>query len=439
VSCRVTIVGARRRLDAELPDTIPVAELLSDIVGLLGENENGAAVEWGLVRVGGARLDPERSLAEQGVAEGTMLFLRDLTSAPAAPALDDFAGRVATVVEAQGGRWNATMPAALLAWVAAGSLALAGLTLLVIGDASARATAGVLGAVVSGLAAFALVRLARRRGLATVVMFSGLAAWAAAGAGLAGLAGAHVAAVVALGLAGAAIGVLVAIAIVGDDAFTWAVGVLAATGPAAIVAGGTAVFGGGVLSTAAVLAVVDVVALALLPAVTVRLIRADGTEGRELAQRLQQGRKVQTASLIGTALAIIASSAVMAASGGWFARGLVFALAAASILRARHYRFAAEVVPLLAAGLVSLILLELPFAAWLAVGAHVAAGLAGLLIADAILMVGAATLVPRWSLPPRAVRWLRPLEAAAVAATVPLALGQLGLYDAVLHFARDLH
>src|SRR4029077_19362479 len=148
---------------------------------------------------------------------------------------------------------------------------------------------------------------------------------------------------------------------------------------------------------------------------------------------------IATASRIASAVVIVTSCAVLAASGGWFARGLVAATAIATILRARHYRFAGEVAPLLTAGIVSLILLELPFAAWLALGARGAAGLALLLIGDAFVLVAAAVLVRRWSIPQQLLRWLRPLEFTVVAITVPLALGALGLYDAVAHYASTLH
>jgi hypothetical protein len=41
-------------------------------------------------------------------------------------------------------------------------------------------------------------------------------------------------------------------------------------------------------------------------------------------------------------------------------------------------------------------------------------------------------------LSPQARRWLGPAEGLAIAASVPVALGVLGLYDWVGHFARSL-
>lgn len=428
MSCRVTVVGSKRRVDAALPDSVPIAELLSDVVEMLGETPDGAAVEWGLVRVGGPVLDPELSLADQGVAEGTMLFLRDLVSAPAAPSIDDFAGRVAVEVDAQRGHWTEAMAPAVLACVAGASLAGAGLAVLLGGDPRARALAGSLGAVISVALGIALVRLSRRQVLAAVVVFCGLAAWAAAGVGLAGLAGANPTELLAAGLGAAALGALAAIAIVGDVAFAPAEAMVAATGIPAVVIGATDAFGGTLLQAAAVLTVIELVFLALLPPLNVRLIGLTGAESSSLVRRLMKGRRLQAASLIGTGVAIIAACSVLAVSDGWFARALVGVTALAVSLRARHYRFAAEVAPLLAAGLVSLILLELRFLSWLP----------ALLIADAVVLGAAATLIRRWTPSPQIKQWLRPLEGIAIAASVPLALGLLGLYDAVVHVARGL-
>lgn len=428
MSCRVTVVGSTRRLDATLPDSIPVAELLSDVVDLLGESENGVALEWGLVRVGGQVLDPELSLAEQGVGEGTMLFLRDRSTAPPAPLIDDFAGRVAIAVDAQSGRWTGAMTPVVFAWIAAGSLAAAGLAALVAGDAAARTWTGVSGAVLAALLGFAQLRVSRRPVLATVVALSGLPAWLAAGAGIAGLAGASATGIVAAGLGAAAIGSLVTIAAVGEVASAPAEGILAATGVPALVIGATAAFGDNLVQAAAPLAAVELIALALLAPLNVRLAGISGAESSSLARRLSNARKLDAASVIGTALAITAACALLAVSDGWFARALVVVTAVAVAARARHYRFAVEVVPLLGAGLVSVLLLELNFFAWLPT----------LLIADAVVLLGAATLVGRWTLSPQLRRWLGPVEVLAISASVPLAVGVLRLYDSVAHFARNL-
>ena len=104
---RVTVVGSTRRLDVTLPVGVPVADLLLDLVEMLGERDGDLPARWALVRVGGQALDPERALSEQLVTSGTMLFLRDITQEDPPPKTDDYAAAVAVVVDAQGGRWTA--------------------------------------------------------------------------------------------------------------------------------------------------------------------------------------------------------------------------------------------------------------------------------------------------------------------------------------------
>src|SRR5438445_10655637 len=105
---------------------------------MLGETGDGAAARWALIRVGGQVLDPELALEDQGVVEGTMLFLRDITSPTPEPVVDDDSEPVAITVDAPTGRW--AKPAAQLLLVGAAALCLlgAGLLTLLIGDRGLR-------------------------------------------------------------------------------------------------------------------------------------------------------------------------------------------------------------------------------------------------------------------------------------------------------------
>ena len=144
------------------------------------------------------------------------------------------------------------------------------------------------------------------------------------------------------------------------------------------------------------------------------------------------------AALIATVIVLTASCAVLSLSANWFARILIAVAAIAMAIRARHFRFASEVAPLLGAAAATLILLEYPLALWLGIGPRGVAGAAGLLLADAALLVAAATWIPTWKLTPQITRWLGPLESIAIAASVPLALGAMGAFDAAARFARSL-
>jgi hypothetical protein len=139
--------------------------------------------------------------------------------------------------------------------------------------------------------------------------------------------------------------------------------------------------------------------------------------------------------LMGIASVLAAAFAVLAFSGGWFGWGLVAASALAAIAKARHFRFAAEVAPLLAAGLAGLLMLQLPLVVAVA-GSRGAGGAAGVLTADALLLALAGTTVRSWDLSTRLRLQLGVVEAVATAASVPLAAGVLGAYAAV---ARLVH
>jgi type VII secretion integral membrane protein EccD len=434
----VTVIGSGRRLDATLPEGVPVVELLPDLVDMLGESEDGVALRWGLVRVGGQALDPELTLADQGVDEGTMLFLRDLTTPAEPPTVDDFAERVALAVDAQRGRWTGATVPVVLASVAGASLAAAGAVEVLAGDRSSRSLVGAAGAAMAVAAALALARVLRRMVLAEVVLLCSLPLWAAAGAGIAGLAGAGATVMLAAGLAGLVVGSIAGIATVRNVALVASAAVISVAALPALVIGVAAAFDAGLLTAAAVLVPLELAALALLAPLTVRLAELDAGPPAPLADRLDRARRMLAASLIGTVTVLVVSCAVLSLSPSWFARILIAVAALAMAIRARHFRFASEVAPLLAGAAVTLILLEFPLALWLGIGPRGVAGAAGLLLADAAVLVAAATWIPTWKVTPQVARWLGPFESIAIAVSVPLALGAMGAFDAAARFARGL-
>src|SRR5262245_48532527 len=99
-SCAVTVVGTSRRADLALPSRIAVAELLHELVRLLEDHSNGSPTprRWSLLRLGGEPHDGERSLDDQGVLDGTMLFLRDTTPPLPPPVVEDIVESVAIAV-----------------------------------------------------------------------------------------------------------------------------------------------------------------------------------------------------------------------------------------------------------------------------------------------------------------------------------------------------
>jgi type VII secretion integral membrane protein EccD len=414
-----------------LPVGIPVADLLWDLVEMLGESDGSVPARWALVRVGGQPLNPELKLSEQGVVEGTMLFLRDITRLDPPPAVDDYAAGVAITVDAQAGRWTRAAVPELLAVSAAVCLALAGLVLLLAGDREVRATFGLVGAAIAAVGGLAMARRLGRPVSGALIALSAVTLWAAAGAGLAGLAEASPTAALAAALGSIGVGAAIAILVAGDVVLVPSVGIIAATLLPALVLGGCALVGAGPIAAAALLCPAALGSLAFAERMAVRLAGIDNPDPALIGVRARRGRRLLAAQLIGIALVLIWASAILAVSGGWFAWGLVAASALAVAAKARHFRFTAEVAPLLGAGLAGLLLLELPLVAFLAIGPRGAGGAAAVLSADALLLALTVGIVRRWDLSPRLRRQLGRLEALATAATVPLAVGVLGAYAAV--------
>jgi type VII secretion integral membrane protein EccD len=434
----VTVVGSRRRVDATLPAGIPVAELLWDVVGMLGESSDGASARWALTRVGGQMLDPELALEDQGVVEGTMLFLRDIKSPAPDPVVDDYAERVAITVDAQGGRW--AQPAAQLLLVGAAALCLfaAGLLVLLTGDRGLRTLGGLGGTAIAAVIGMAMAQLMRRRAFGGILILAGLPLWAAAGAGIAGEAGADSTGILAAALGTVAAGSWVAILIGGDAVILPAVGLVAATLlPAAVLVGASAA-GGEALAAAAVLAPLGLGQLALTPGLAARLANLAEPDPASIPARARRGRRLLAALLVGSAVVLTVSNAALAISGGWFAWSLTAVTSIAVVAKTRHFRFSAEVAPLIAAGLIGLVLLECSLVLQLA-GPGRVGGTVAVLIVDGILLAAAAATIRGSELSPVFRRQLGRVELLATAATVPLALGVLGTYEAVARFAHGLH
>jgi hypothetical protein len=178
--------------------------------------------------------------------------------------------------------------------------------------------------------------------------------------------------------------------------------------------------------------------LGMTERIAVRLAGVNRADPVSISVRAKRGRQLLAAMLIGIAGVLTLANAILTVSGGWFAWGLVAASALALAVKARHFRFAAEVAPLLGAGLAGLLLLQVPLAVAVAIGSRGAGGAAGLLTADALILVAAVAIVRRWDLSPALRRQLGRLEAIATAATVPLAAGVLGAYAAVTRIVHGL-
>jgi type VII secretion integral membrane protein EccD len=428
----ITVVGRRRRLDVSLPADVPVAELLGELVTMLDEQVVGPPPNWAAVRLGGQVLDGEQGLAAQGMSAGDLLFLRDLASPVPPPAVDDYAGAVAAVIDAAPGRWTPAHLQGLLVLAAAawlvgfGALALLEVARGVV-DASPlfllAAAAAVLGGAVAG-------RLLHFPLSGATLVLAALPLWGAAGIGFARLAGLPDLTAAAVGLAAVAAGALGA-RLASGEATAAAAGVVAATVPSALTLGVCAWRGAGLATGAVVLVPLTLAGVRLLPWAVARLTGLENERGPEAIGPATVGaRRLLGALTAGAAVTLMAGCVVLAADPGGWAHAVAVAAALAALLQARRGRFIVEVAPMVLVGVVTAATFELPYVtAVLRQPDRPAA--AAVLLGTAAALVALGLLGRRARLPVGVRRRLGAAEALAAAATVPLALGTLGLYAAV--------
>jgi type VII secretion integral membrane protein EccD len=436
VLTRITVASPQRRVDIVLPDEVPLAELMPDLVQRAGDGLADQGQQhggWALHRFGGTRIAATESMAAAGVRDGEVLHLMPARTAWPEPEYDDVVDEIAVRARQLGPRWSgaATRVAGILA---AGAVLVAGL-LPPVGAAGAGAPT---------------------LGLAAVLLAAGILAARAYGEALVGVALAAYSLPVAFvgGLHVLGSGPLTASdLIVAATALTvWAVtGAIGAGGGLWIFVGGAAA---GLLGSAAAMAatgtdaaraaalllVVAVAGATLAPSLAIRLGRlplpvvtlpADADPAtlasRPAADRLLAA-VVRTDAMLTGLLAGVAAAATGAAwvlaSAGAAARVLTLVAGLALLLRARLLATVRQRAPLLAGGTAVLLA---PFAT----GAWDLGGLAVPALAVAVVGLAAAGVRYRRRAPsPYLGRAADIAEALCLVSVVPIAAAVLGLYSA---------
>jgi hypothetical protein len=431
----VTVHGAGQRVDLTVPASVPVVDLVPTLADLCRAGQDASVSTppvWGLARVGARPFELSASLEQAGVMDGEVLCLVDI-AVWRAPVVRAAADVVADTVRTTP-RWDARATAALLAGIAGAQLVAA----TAIG--AAAAPGGLPAALAAGVAAAALLALASVAGraghgstttlalLAGGVAVAGLATWLLVGGGRD-----------AFGLAAAALGVTLAVLAAYPMAPAVAPGAAVAGG--SLAAGAAAVaLGAGPVRSAAVVAVVAVVALRLLP----RLVGRDqaGAEagsqagGEESLQAAARRTHLLLASLsAGTALAAVGAVAVLAVLGDTVAGALAAAAAIALLLQVPTYRFLPHALPLALAAGVAFLAIELAVAVRLLLLAGQGPGAVALLAAGGAATAGASAA--HW--PGEAgARWAARAWPVVDAALVLLALAELGVLNGLSRLVHGL-
>jgi len=131
--CRIKVVGERRQADLAVPAGAPIASYIGALARLCGQPRNDIMpAAWSLAPALGRPFAPERSLAELGVLDGSVLYVSDVIGQEFAdPVVHDVAERVAEVAESRlHWRWDArdrtfTIFALGLGWLIAALIVLA--------------------------------------------------------------------------------------------------------------------------------------------------------------------------------------------------------------------------------------------------------------------------------------------------------------------------
>ncbi|MEU5152998.1 type VII secretion integral membrane protein EccD [Glycomyces sp. NPDC021274] len=103
----VTVVGPRATRDLALPDDLPVAELLPELLRHTGPEEpDEDGTGWALSTIDGTTFAPADTLAARAVPDGGMLLLHDATAAALPDTVEDVRDAVEDAVDAAGARWE---------------------------------------------------------------------------------------------------------------------------------------------------------------------------------------------------------------------------------------------------------------------------------------------------------------------------------------------
>src|SRR5437868_4322805 len=114
---RITVVGGRRRVDVALPSESPIGEYVVGLADMCGQSGGGLMTPaWSLAPAGQEAWAIDMTLAEAGVADGQVLYLRDSARDPGtAPVVEDIEELVAT--DAQNHRGTLKDRGVLTVWL----------------------------------------------------------------------------------------------------------------------------------------------------------------------------------------------------------------------------------------------------------------------------------------------------------------------------------
>ncbi|MET8526947.1 type VII secretion integral membrane protein EccD [Micromonospora sp. NPDC005172] len=454
---RVTISAPQRRVDVALPEQVPLAELLPDVLrhageGLADDGERHGG--WVLRRTDGAVLASAQALLPQGVRDGEVLHLVPARAHWPELEYDDVVEAIADGARRRGGAWSpaATRIAALAGagvplavgllalfasgptsgsrWVAAAAVAL---LLTVGGTVASRANGdGAAGATLGGYALpYAFVAGALAVGSGDPVGPLGPVRWVGAPELLAGSVALLLVALTGLLTVASRLRVFVAGVTVG------LLGAGAALGALLLTPAGTAA----VVLSALVFAIGAIPLLAIrlgklpLPPITLPTT-ASGAESERPGDLPDRGKvnaavtrteEMLTGMLLGHAVLAVGAAVVLGVAGGLAGPVLVAVVASVLLLRSRLFVALRHRVPTVLAGLAGYAVLGAVLVERTDDAGRLALVLGG--AALGLVTVAAGTGYARRPVSPYPGRVADLTDTALVVAVVPVACAVLDLYD----------
>jgi type VII secretion integral membrane protein EccD len=368
----VTVVGPRATRDLALPDDLPVAELLPQLLRHTGpEAPDDDGTGWALSTIDGATFAPAETLADRTVADGGVLLLHDATAAALPDTVEDVRDAVEDAIDAAGARWDPGT-GRLLAVATAGLLVAAAAF-----SPGTNAAILLTGGLVCLLAVLMSWWSARQHDLMTHLALTGGVLWA----GRVGYSAVEVLAPdgdahPATGMIGAGIAALLLIVAARAGArlaTAYAVGIACALALAGLAWALWAHMGLSTVRAQTLILLIGLFALALVPRLAMssaglfaldREVRAgDATTDEHLARRLQATDARLTGAVCGIAAISAASAVLLAAQPDSWAALMGTGGALALLTRSRIFELVRHVAPLRLTGMAAL-----GWAAWLWIG-----------------------------------------------------------------------
>ncbi|MFR9674654.1 type VII secretion integral membrane protein EccD [Streptomyces sp. TR06-5] len=470
--CRVTVVAPSGRIDVALPEGVPLSDVYPEIARLSGGAAEGSLSGYHLVRRDGRALEAGLSLAGNGIRDGEVLLLRPFADSLPAAVFDDVSDAIAATVRQDRTLWNDGLMR--VAGLTGGGVLLGLMAFALWFADPVGHDMHALPGIIAGATGVLLVVLAcvrarvyEDRASSIALGLGAMPHLMIAGSGLLPLAeGSGIGRLqfllgcVAVLLASA---VLIAITPRGDGPFV-ATAVASAVGTLiTFVAVVTRIEP---VEAAAVAVPLAVGTIAFLPGLSARFARLpigfeprEGGQGRNqgggrelqgpvdaerIAAQARRGHEMLVGLVGGWCLVLVGAASVLGFSDTSWGQLLAFAAGIAMLLRARLFRYTAQVACALTAGLAALALLALGLALNppTALVRDMALGdssgmdfrtiwITASLAAAAALVTAIGLIVPRTGLTPFWGRFMEMSETFVLLSLIPLTLAVLDVYAEV--------